>query len=65
MRTTKQEVAAVLRGRSADAVSAAYTVGKAVFRVMRIRVRNWTVSEVLENVTKHFGVRALEGVLSH
>lgn len=61
----EDEEAPVLGGRKADVIVAAYTAAQAALRLMRPGKSNEEVSELIEKVSKIYGVEALEGVLSH
>lgn len=65
VRKDKDAEVVVKEGREGDAMVAAWTAAQAVLRVMRPGKGNYGVTDVVESVAKDFGVKAMEGVLSH
>lgn len=66
VRESKEALApAVIEGRAADAVLAAYTAADAVLRLMRPGKSNEDVTRIIAAVADDYGVTPLEGVLSH
>lgn len=65
VRAGKDAEAAVVTGRPADVMVAAWTAAQAALRVMRPGKKNYEVTDVVESVGRDFGVAPMEGVLSH
>lgn len=65
VREDKDSEVPVVDGRPADAMVAAWTAAQAALRVMRPGKGNYGVTDVVESVANDFGVKPMEGVLSH
>ncbi|RKP12929.1 peptidase M24, structural domain-containing protein [Piptocephalis cylindrospora] len=56
---------APVTGKKADALKAAYLASEAALRLIREGKKNSDVTETLQTITNAFGVKSIEGMLSH
>jgi len=56
---------AVVEGKAADVIQAAYTAGEAALRLIAVGKQNSSVTDVVGKVAKDFGVVPVEGQLSY
>lgn len=61
----QSDKAALVTGKKAEVILAAYKAAQAALRVMRPGHLNNEVTEIIQKVSDSYGVTPLEGVLSH
>lgn len=58
------QVGSKTEGAAADAIKAAYEAAQAAIRTLKPGAKNWDVTEVVQKVTKEYGVLPVQGMLS-
>ncbi|CAI7899897.1 unnamed protein product [Closterium sp. NIES-53] len=61
----QEDAAAPVTGKAADVIAAANTAAEVALRLVRPGKHNKEVAEALQKVAEAYGVRVVEGVLSH
>ncbi len=56
---------AVVTGKVADAITAAWYASEAAIRTIKPGNKNWAITSIVDKVAAQYGVKPLEGMLSH